>query len=107
LHVPPNSGKRATALGGVAYSASKFAVAALGFAVATENARLGIRITTIYPGEVNTPILEHRPNPVSEEHKAAMLQPADVGQLALAIACLPPRAHVPEVIIKPVHQEYM
>lgn len=107
VNISSISGKRATALGGVAYSASKFAMAALGTAVANENARFGIRITNVFPGEVNTPILEHRPSPVSDEHKAAMLQPEDVGQLVLAIACLPPRAHVPEVIIKPVQQEYM
>lgn len=107
INISSISGKRATALGGVAYSASKFAVAALGIATANENAAYGIRITTVYPGEVNTPILSHRPKPVSDEQKAAMLQPDDVGQLVLAIACLPAHAHVPEVIIKPVHQEYM
>lgn len=107
INISSISGKRATALGGVAYSASKFAMAALGIAVANENTQTGVRVTTVYPGEVNTPILEHRPNPVSEAHKAAILQPDDVGQLVLAIATLPPRAHVPEVIIKPAHQEFM
>jgi NAD(P)-dependent dehydrogenase (short-subunit alcohol dehydrogenase family) len=107
INISSISGKRATALGGVAYSASKFAMAALGIAVANENVQHGIRITTVYPGEVNTPILEHRPEPVSDQRKAAMLQPEDVGQLVLAIACLPSRAHVPEVIIKPVQQEFM
>jgi NAD(P)-dependent dehydrogenase (short-subunit alcohol dehydrogenase family) len=107
VNVSSISGKRATALGGVAYSASKFAMAALGIAVANENTKTGVRVTTVYPGEVNTPILEHRPTPVTEAHKAAILQPEDVGQLVLAIACLPPRAHIPEVIIKPVHQEFM
>lgn len=107
VNIASISGKRSTALGGVAYSASKFAMAALGIAVANENTKTGVRVTTVYPGEVNTPILEHRPTPVSDAHKAAILQPEDVGQLVLAIACLPPKAHVPEVIIKPVHQEFM
>jgi len=30
-----------------------------------------------------------------------------LGALAVAIACLPPRAHVPELIIKPIGQEYV
>jgi NAD(P)-dependent dehydrogenase (short-subunit alcohol dehydrogenase family) len=106
INISSISGKRATALGGVAYSASKFAMAALGTAVANENTKYGIRITNVFPGEVNTPILEHRPTAVTDEHKAAILQPEDVGQLVLAIACLPPKVHVPEVVIKPVHQEY-
>ena len=107
INVSSMAGKRALALGGVAYCASKFAMSALSTAVSNEDAPHGVRITSIYPGEVNTPILENRPEPVSAERKAAMLQPEDLGALALTIACLPPRAHVPEVIIKPTVQQYV
>lgn len=106
VNVSSISGKRAAALGGVAYNASKFAVAALGTSVGNEEATNNIRVTTVYPGEVDTPILEHRPQPVSAERRAKMLLPEDVADLVLAIAKLPPRAHVPEVIIKPTVQEY-
>ncbi len=107
IQISSISGKRALTLGGIAYCASKFAMSALGTGVSNEDARYGIRVTNIYPGEVNTPILEKRPAPVSEERKAAMLQPDDLGALAVAIACLPPRAHVPELIVKPISQEYI
>lgn len=107
VNISSISGKRAGALGGVAYCASKFAMTGLGTAVANEDARNGIRVTNVYPGEVNTPILAHRPQPVSEERKAAMLLPEDVAAIVLAIACLPPRAHVPEIVIKPRVQEYV
>ena len=63
-------------------------------------------MTNVYPGEVNTPILEQRPNPVSDEHKAAILQPEDVAAMVVALAKLPPRAHIPEMVIKPLQQEY-
>jgi NADP-dependent 3-hydroxy acid dehydrogenase YdfG len=106
INISSIAGKRASDLGGVAYSASKFAMTALGTAVANEDAKNGIRVTNVYPGEVNTPILENRPQPVSEEHKAAILQPEDVGALIVSIASLPPRAHVPEAIIKPTRQAY-
>lgn len=106
INISSIAGKRISALGGVAYCASKFAVTALGTAVGNEDAASGIRVTNIYPGEVNTPILENRPEPVSDERKAAMVQPEDVGALAVTIACLPPRSHVPEVIIKPTVQFY-
>ena len=106
INISSISGKRAAALGGVAYNASKFAVAALGISVANEEAPNNIRVTNIYPGEVNTPILEHRPQPVSDERKAKMLLPEDVGALVVALALLPPRAHVPELIIKPTSAEY-
>lgn len=107
INISSIAGKRAIQLGGVAYCASKFAMTALGTAVGNEAAANGVRVTNVYPGEVNTPILENRPVPVSEQQKAAMVQPEDVGGLVAAIAALPPRAHVPEIIIKPTVQEYV
>jgi NAD(P)-dependent dehydrogenase (short-subunit alcohol dehydrogenase family) len=100
------SGLRASMLGGTAYSASKFAVAALTTAVALEYGQHGVRLTNVYPGEVDTPILEHRPQPVSAERRAAMLRAEDVGAAVLMVACLPPRAHVPELVIKPTAQDF-
>jgi NADP-dependent 3-hydroxy acid dehydrogenase YdfG len=81
-------------------------MSALGISVGNEEAQNNIRVTTVYPGEVDTPILEHRPQPVTAERRAKMLLPQDVAELVVAIAKLPPRAHVPEVIIKPTVQEY-
>ena len=107
INISSTSGKRASPLGGIAYDASKFAVTALGIAAGNEEAAHGIRITNIYPGEVNTPILEQRPTPVSDERKARMLQIEDLGPIVVAIAQLPPRAHVPELVIKPLMQEWI
>jgi NADP-dependent 3-hydroxy acid dehydrogenase YdfG len=106
INISSISGKRAAALGGVAYNASKFAMAALGTSVANEEAGNNIRVTTVYPGEVDTPILQHRPQPVTAERRAKMLLPEDVADLVVAICKLPPRAHVAEVVIKPTWQEY-
>jgi len=106
VNVSSVSGIRASKLGGVAYNAAKFAQTALGLSVAQEVGKLGVRISNIYPGEVNTPILEHRPAPVSDEHKARILQPEDVAQVVLMIACLPPRVHVAELVIKPAWQDH-
>ena len=106
INVSSVAGKRALTLGGIAYCASKFAMTALGTAISNEVAQEGVRITNLYPGEVNTPILENRPNPVSDEQKEKMVQPEDVGGLMVAIAKLPARAHVPEIILKPTVQEY-
>lgn len=101
------SGKRAAPLGGVAYDASKFACTALGTAAWNEEGPNGIRITNVYPGEVDTPILEKRPQPVSAERRANMLLPEDLGAMVVAIASLPKRAHVPELVIKPLAQDYI
>ena len=101
------AGKRAVAIGGVAYNASKFAMTALGISVGNEEAANGVRVTNVYPGEVNTPILDKRPVPVSKEHRQSILQPQDVADLVLTIAQLPGRAHIPEVVIKPLKQPYV
>lgn len=106
INISSVTGKRALALGGVAYAASKFAMTALGTCVANEFGVEGIRVTNIYPGEVDTPILEQRPVPVSAEQREKILRPSDVGQAVVALAALPPRVHIPELVIKPVHQSY-
>ena len=107
VNISSVSGLRATALGGIAYSASKFAMAALGTSVANEVGPSGIRVTNVFPGEVNTPILDNRPVAVSDEHKASILQPEDFANVIVAIAALPPRAHVSDIVIKPTHQSFM
>ncbi len=107
ININSIAGLRAGALGGVVYDASKFAMRALGVAVSNEDAKHGIRVTNVYPGEVNTPILDNRPVKVTDEHKARILQPEDFGALAVAIATLPPRAHVPEIVVKPTSQEFV
>lgn len=106
VNISSIAGKRALRLGGVAYCASKFAMTALGTFASLEEGKNGIRVTNIYPGEVDTPILDARPTPVTPEHRARILQPADVAAAVVMIATLPPRAHVAELVIKPTTQEY-
>ena len=107
INISSVAGKRASSLGGVPYSASKFAMTGLGTAVGLEEIKNGIRVTNIYPGEVDTPILENRPAPITAEHRARMLKAEDVAAAVLMVARLPNRAHVPELVIKPNYQTYM
>jgi NADP-dependent 3-hydroxy acid dehydrogenase YdfG len=107
INISSVAGKRAISLGGVVYCASKFAMTALGTAVSNEIRNEGVRLTNVYPGEVNTPILDNRPTPVSQEHKDAILQPEDIASVVVTICALPPRANVPEVVIKPTIQEWV
>jgi NAD(P)-dependent dehydrogenase (short-subunit alcohol dehydrogenase family) len=100
------AGKRAMKLGGVGYCAAKFAQTAIGTTVGLEERAHGIRVTNIYPGEVETPILEQRPVPVPPEKRAVMLKPADIAACVILVAKLPPRVLVPELVITPLYQEY-
>jgi NAD(P)-dependent dehydrogenase (short-subunit alcohol dehydrogenase family) len=106
INISSTAGKRAMKLTGAAYCASKFAMSALGAAVGLEEHENGIHVTNIYPGEVNTPILEQRPAPISDDKKARMLFPEDIAALVVTIAKLHPRALVPELVITPLYQEY-
>lgn len=106
VNVVSVAGKRANPLGGVAYVAAKFGMGALGLVLSNEEKDSGIRVSNIYPGEIDTPILLHRPKPVTEEQRAVILKPEDVAQAVLFVATLPPRVCIPELIIKPTSQLY-
>jgi NADP-dependent 3-hydroxy acid dehydrogenase YdfG len=107
INISSTAGKRASPLGGAAYSASKFGMSALGLCLAAEEKESGIRVCNIYPGEVDTPILEMRPQQVSDEQRQRMLKPEDVAAAALFVATLPPHVSVPELVIKPTSQLYV
>ena len=100
------AGVRASVLGGAGYSASKFGQAALGLTLGREERLHGIKSSVIYPGEVNTPILDQRPVPVPPERRAAILQPEDVAAAVRFLAELPARATVPELVITPAVDEF-
>jgi NADP-dependent 3-hydroxy acid dehydrogenase YdfG len=107
INISSTAGKRASPLGGAAYDAAKFGMSALGICLGAEEKDSGIRVSNIYPGEVDTPILKERPQPVTEEHRRRILQPEDVAAAVLFVATLPPRVSVPELIIKPASQLYV
>ncbi len=100
------SGIRASTLGGTGYSASKFGQSALGLCLGREEGGRGIRSTVIYPGEVNTPILDARPVPVGAERRAAILQPEDIAATVRFLVQLHPRARVPELVITPTVDDF-
>jgi NADP-dependent 3-hydroxy acid dehydrogenase YdfG len=107
ININSIAGLRASPLGGVAYAASKFGMTALGTGLAAEEKDNGIRVTNIYPGEVDTPILEFRPQPISEEHRQRILKPEDVAAAVLFAASQPPHVSIPDLTIKPATQAFI
>ncbi|MEM7125227.1 MAG: SDR family oxidoreductase [Chloroflexota bacterium] len=101
ISVSSIAGIRPSVLAGAAYNASKHAMTALTKSISLEERENGIRATCIHPGEINTPILDARPVPVSDERKAQILQPEDVADAVLFVATMHPRAHILEMTMKP------
>ena len=107
VNVVSVAGKRANPLGGAAYVAAKFGMGALGLVLANEEKDSGVRVSNVYPGEIDTPILNERPKPITDEQRATILKPEDVAAAVLFVASLPPHVSVPELVIKPTSQMYV
>jgi NADP-dependent 3-hydroxy acid dehydrogenase YdfG len=101
IHTASWAGRFVSALTGPGYSAAKHALVAASHSLNMEECRNGIRSCVICPGEVATPILEHRPVPVTAEERARMLQPEDLADLILFVATRPKHVCLNEVLISP------
>jgi len=101
INIVSDAGKQASPKAGPAYVMSKFGLAGLTQSINAEERGNGIRACAIFPGDVDTPLLEKRPNPPTAEARARMLQSADVADCALLAIHLPPRAIVEEIVIRP------
>lgn len=86
---------------GVAYQAGKHGMVGLAHGAMQEEKGNGIRTTVIFPGLCDTPLVLKRPTPTPPEVMAKALRPEDVAEACLFVAALPPRAHVPELILLP------
>jgi NADP-dependent 3-hydroxy acid dehydrogenase YdfG len=107
INLVSGAGKRAGVLSGVAYSASKAGQASLTQSINAEEKSFNVRACSIFPGEVDTPILEDRPVVPPAEARATMLQPEDVAEAVVLVAALPQRATIEEIVIRPTVQRNM
>lgn len=101
IHTSSMSGRNIGPMAGPGYIAAKHAVVAMSHSINVEECVNNIRSTAFCPGEVNTPILKNRPNTLSEEDLARMLQPENCGDMIRYIACLPPGVTMNEVWLTP------
>ena len=86
---------------GAAYVAAKWGVRGMTQSINAEERPNGIRATAIYPGDIDTPLLERRPTPPTAEQRKLMLQPEDVADCVMTVINLPMRAVVEELLIRP------
>lgn len=83
-----------------AYCISKAALNALSQAIAVEEKANGIRVTTIMPGAVNTPIWD-TDTVDADFDRSRMLTPENIADSILQIVQLPANANIEEITITP------
>jgi len=86
---------------GVAYIMSKMGMAGLSRSINCEEGPNNIRSCVIYPGEINTPLLEKRPVMPDESRLRHMLTAEDVAATILHVIHLPQRAVIESIVIRP------
>jgi NADP-dependent 3-hydroxy acid dehydrogenase YdfG len=89
------AGRRA--LAGSLYSATKWAVTAMGEAARLELNGTGVRVTLIEPGSVDTPFFDSPPE--------GALEPDDIARAILYAVSQPPHVDVNELLVRPTEQE--
>ena len=101
IHTASMAGRFIGGFPGPLYTAAKHGIVAMSHSINMQECVNGIRSCVFLPGEVATPILDTRPNPVGPEERARMVQPADCADLILYVALLPKRLTMNEVMLSP------
>ena len=80
---------------------SKFGLAGLTQSINAEERANGIRACGIFPGDIDTPLLDRRPQPPDAAARAKMMRAEDVADCALLCINLPPNVIVEEMLVRP------
>lgn len=101
INIVSDAGKHASPKAGPAYVMSKFGLAGLTQSINAEERAKGIRACAIFPGDIDTPLLEKRPQQPDAVARARMLQAEDVAECAWFCINQPAHSIIEELIIRP------
>lgn len=101
VNIVSDAAKLASAKAGPAYVMSKCGLAGLTQAINAEEKAGGIRACAIFPGDIDTPLLNLRPNPPAAEARKNMLRSEDIADCVMLVVELPQRAILEEILIRP------
>lgn len=101
INISSWAGRFVSRVSGAAYSTAKHGLNAMTESINQQYCADGIRASAICPGEVATEILDARPQPVSAEDRARMVQPEDLGDLILYVCQTPRHVCLNEITISP------
>jgi NADP-dependent 3-hydroxy acid dehydrogenase YdfG len=80
---------------------SKFGLAGLTQSINAEERAHGIRACAIFPGDIDTALLDKRPQVPDAAARAKMMRAEDVADCALFCLNLPPHVIVEEMLVRP------
>jgi clavulanate-9-aldehyde reducatase len=110
VNVSSVAGRRADA-GAAVYNMTKFGVHAFSEALRQEALHVGVRVTVVAPGFVDTELQGHNTNPVVvetidkyKEHIGDILKAEDIANAILYAVSQPPHVSVNEVLVRPTGQ---
>jgi NADP-dependent 3-hydroxy acid dehydrogenase YdfG len=110
VNISSVAGRRADA-GAAVYNMTKFGVHAFSEALRQEALHVGVRVTTVAPGFVETELQGHNTNPVvrraterSREQIGEVLKAEDIAAEILHAVTRPPHVCVNEVVVRPTGQ---
>ncbi len=101
VNVVSDAGKQASPKAGPGYVVSKFGLAGLTQAINAEERGHGVRACAIFPGDIDTPLLDKRPVVPDATARARMMQPEDIAECVLLCANLPARVVIEEMLVRP------
>lgn len=101
VNIVSDAGKQASPKAGPAYVMSKFGLAGLTQSINAEERARGVRACAIFPGDIDTPLLEKRPQPPDAAARARMLRAQDVAACVVFCIELPAHVIVEELLVRP------
>ncbi|MEI6342399.1 MAG: SDR family oxidoreductase [Verrucomicrobiota bacterium] len=101
VNVISDAGKQASPKAGPGYVMSKFGLAGLTQAINAEERGRGIRACALFPGDIDTPLLDRRPVVPDAAARARMMQPEDIAECVMLCIQLPSRVVIEEMLVRP------
>ena len=101
VNVVSDAGKQASPKAGPAYVMSKFGLAGLTQSINAEERGRGVRACALFPGDIDTPLLNKRPVVPDASSREKMMRPEDVAECVMLCVNLPSRVIIEEMIVRP------
>ncbi len=101
VNIVSDAGRQASPKSGPSYVISKFGQAGLTQSINAEERKNGVRACSVFPGDIDTPLLDRRPVVPDATQRAAMMKAEDIAACALLAINMPSRALVEEILVRP------